>query len=323
MAKVCIVLATYNGEKYLPQMLDSLCAQTRPADLIIAVDDGSSDSTVQTLQSYASKLPLQIKALPQNTGHRKAFACALELAAPQLGESDLVALADQDDIWLPRKLEILENALSESVPAHGGNTPSMAYGDAQIIDSNGATIAESWMKTERLLPHLPIKSQLTGFTNVTGCLMMFKASLFPMVLPLPEGVPVHDQWITLCASVQGGYTFIDEAVIQHRIHGGNAIGKAEGHAWTEKLKTNLQWAKAVRDSKLYAQLEAKEKEFLDRFITYLDTRFCKKFSLGYLPWLLKNSKAINPHVHRAVGHLARSLFGAIGIPVATRFLGKR
>ena len=108
MAKIGIVLATYNGEKYLAQMLDSLVAQTRPADFIVAVDDGSKDNTPAILKSYQDRLPLQVTILEKNSGHRAAFSKALELAQPQLGENDMIALADQDDIWLPQKLQLLE-----------------------------------------------------------------------------------------------------------------------------------------------------------------------------------------------------------------------
>ena len=111
MAKIGIVLATYNGEKYLRQMLESLLAQTRPADFIVAVDDGSKDCTLEILKSYQDRLPLQISISPQNMGHRSAFSKSLELARPQLGDDDLIALADQDDVWLPQKLEILEKAI--------------------------------------------------------------------------------------------------------------------------------------------------------------------------------------------------------------------
>ena len=108
MAKICIVLATYNGEKYLSQMLDSLVAQTRPADLIVAVDDGSKDASVEILKNYQGKLPLQIEVHETNKGHRAAFSKALEAAQSQLQPNDLIALADQDDIWLPNKLDVLE-----------------------------------------------------------------------------------------------------------------------------------------------------------------------------------------------------------------------
>ena len=106
MARICVVLATYNGEKYLSKMLDSLVAQSRPADVIIAVDDGSKDSTCEILEKYRDTLPLQIEALPQNTGHRAAFSHALTLAQKFITEDDLIALADQDDVWQRDRLHV-------------------------------------------------------------------------------------------------------------------------------------------------------------------------------------------------------------------------
>lgn len=314
MPKICIVLATYNGEKYLAQMLDSLMEQSRPADLVIAVDDGSRDSSVQILNRYAQKLPMQITVLPQNTGHRSAFTKSLSLAAPQLDEGDFIALADQDDVWLPQKLELLEKAM---------NSFDMVYGDAQIIDANGNITAPSWRASEHLLEHLSVETQLTGFTNVTGCLMMFRASLLKSILPIPQNVPVHDQWITLCASVSQGYKAISEPVIQYRIHGNNAIGEAGNHTWQNKLLTNLQWSKAIRESNLYNSLNTAQRKFLNEFIIYLQKRFCKWLLPSQLPWLIRNSSKINPHVHSAFGHLTHALFGIVGVKFATHFLGKK
>lgn len=314
MAKVCIVLATYNGEKYLPQMLDSLLAQTRPADIIVAVDDGSKDSSVKILQDYAQKLPLQIHALPQNTGHRAAFSKALELARTQLGDDDLIALADQDDIWHPQKIEVLEMKIRDR---------DLVFGDAQVIDADGKTIANSWREMDRIPKHLSVKALLTGFTNVTGCMALFKAGLLANVLPIPDGVPVHDQWITLCAAVRGGYAPVSDKVIRYRIHGENAIGGAGGHSWTEKLRTNLQWAKAVHDSTLYARLNEDQKKFLDGYIAYMDARFQSALLPGRLPWLVRNSHYINPHVHGIFAHLTHAAFGSVGVKFATRFLGKK
>ena len=314
MAKVSIVLATYNGEKYLPQMLDSLLSQTRQADFIVAVDDGSKDSTVKILQDYAQKLPLQIHPLPQNTGHRAAFSKALELARTQLSDDDLIALADQDDIWHPQKIEVLERKI---------RTSDLVFGDAQVIDADGNTIADSWREMDRIPKHLSVKALLTGFTNVTGCMALFKAGLLAHVLPIPKGVPVHDQWITLCAAVHGGYIPVNDKVIRYRIHGANAIGGAGGHVWTEKLRTNLQWAKAVRESSLYDKFDADQKKFLDDYIAYMDARFQSGLLPGRLPWLVRNSHSINPHVHGIFAHLAHAAFGSVGVKFATRFLGKR
>lgn len=117
MAKIAVVLATYNGAQYLPQMLDSLVSQERRADIVIAVDDGSTDSTPTILRDYAEKLPLRIEILPKNTGHRAAFSAALEIARNTLDKDDLVALADQDDTWLPQKLSILEREMQSGEKA--------------------------------------------------------------------------------------------------------------------------------------------------------------------------------------------------------------
>ena len=152
MAKIGIVLATYNGEKYLTQMLDSLLAQTRPADFIVAVDDGSKDSTPEILKSYQDRLPLQISVSPQNMGHRSAFSKSLELARPQLGDDDLIALADQDDVWLPQKLEILEKAI-ETSDGHS-KKPDLVFGDAQVIDGEGKIIGKSWREMDGIPENL-------------------------------------------------------------------------------------------------------------------------------------------------------------------------
>jgi len=155
MSRIFIVLATYNGERFLSAFLDSLLKLTRQADSIIVIDDGSKDTTVSILKSYEGKLPLQIFCEEKNQGHRAAFAKGLEMAHKQARENDLIALADQDDIWLPQKLEILE--------AHIGNA-DLVFGDAEVIDSGGETIAESWREEGNILSHLSTETLLTGFT---------------------------------------------------------------------------------------------------------------------------------------------------------------
>ena len=105
--------------------------------------------------------------------------------------------------------------------------------------------------------------------------------------------------------------------------GRGADGGAGGHAWTEKLRTNLQWAKAVHDSTLYARLNEDQKKFLDGYIAYMDARFQSALLPGRLPWLVRNSHYINPHVHGIFAHLTHAAFGSVGVKFATRFLGKK
>lgn len=316
MAKIGIVLATYNGEKYLSQMLDSLVTQTRKADFIIAVDDGSKDNTPAILKSYQDRLPIKLTFLEKNSGHRAAFSKALELAQPQLYDNDLIALADQDDIWLPQKIETLEKEI-ESQKA------SLVFGDAQVIDAQGNIIEQSWRKLGSIQKKLSLKSLLTGFTNVTGCMTLFRAELLKRLLPIPEGVPVHDQWIALCASIENGIAAIDKPVIQYRIHDQNAIGIGHTHSWTGNLKLNLQWAKTIQGAAIYNSLSAEEKKFLNRYISYIQARLEKPFIPSYLFWVIRNMHSIYPHISNCTKFIPVIAYGILGAPIITRFGGKK
>lgn len=295
-------------------MLDSLVQQTRPTDVIIAVDDGSKDSTYEILESYKGKLPLEITRFENNKGHRAAFSTALEKAAALLDDDDLIFLADQDDIWDPNKLEIMSQKIGEN---------SMIFGDAEIIDSEGNIIEKSWRKKAGIVEYMGQQALLTGYTNVTGCMVAFKAGLLRTALPIPQDVPVHDQWITLCATAENGYAPIADKVIYYRIHESNAIGEGN-KTWSEKLQTNLQWAKAVRNSNLYEKLPKESSEFLNKFIQFLETRFSHAFlSPLWLPWIVKNARHIYPQVTKASQMIGRILFSFVGVSTAKKFFEKK
>ncbi len=312
--KICITLATYNGEKYLAQMLDSLVAQTKQADVIIAVDDGSKDSTYEILERYKDKLPLEITKFEKNRGHRASFSTALEKASKLLADDDLIFLADQDDIWLPNKLEVMSQKIDDN---------SMIFGDAEIIDGDGVVTDSSWRKKACIVEHLSQQALLTGYTSVTGCMVAFKARLLKTVLPIPQDVPVHDQWITLCATAENGYRAIADKVIQYRIHGNNAIGEGN-KTWSEKLQTNLQWAKAVRGSNLFEKLPDESRRFLDKFVQFLELRFSHAFlSPLWFVWIVRNARNIYPQVHSAPKMIARILFSFVGVSTAKKFFNKK
>ena len=315
MAKLCIVMATYNGEKYLSQMLDSLVNQTRPADSIIVVDDGSADSTVSILESYVDRLPLKIIKFEHNQGHRAAFSRALEEAQKILAENDYIALADQDDIWLPQKHELLIKEIES-------RDVDLVFGDAEVIDADGNKTADSWRALGQIPEHLSLQAIMTGFTNVTGCMVLFRASLLKDILPIPVAVPVHDQWITFCASARNGYASIKAPVIQYRIHGSNAIGLGHTHTWTGNLKLNLGWAKMLRETPHYQKLSATDQKFLNVYISYVESRLTKFILPGYLFWIIKNAKALYPHVSSKTAMLPRILYGIIGAKFAAKFMGR-
>lgn len=314
MAKICIVLATYNGEKYLSKMLDSLMVQNRAADLIFAVDDGSRDSSVQILESYKDRLPLQIYVSPQNQGHRAAFSKALELARPQLDSQDLIALADQDDVWLPTKLQELEQALAEC-------PETLTFGDAQIIDGQGNVTSQSWRQKALIQKNISIEQQIAGINNVTGCLCLFRAALLDLIMPIPEGVTVHDRWIAILAQKNGGVKAIDSAVVQYRIHGENAVGGAKALPMSKTLETQMSWAQTLLDNKERLFLTPKEIDFAEHLLKLTQQRLTKWVLPFELFWIFRNRKNLFLQ-GSLLQTFKRVAFTAIGLPLARKLWGK-
>ena len=317
MAKICIALATYNGEKYLSKMLDSIMAQTRKADLIIAVDDGSKDRTTQILEEYREKLPLQITILPQNGGHRAAFSKALEIAHTQLHENDLVALADQDDIWLPAKLETLEKAIE--APNKDGVKPTLVFGDAQIIDAKGAVIDKSWRNFAHICVDIPIKAHIAGTNNVTGCLSLFRASLLPIIVPIPQAVGVHDAWISLIAMKQGDIVPIDAAVAEYRLHENNSVGLGNKYNFDETCERQIAWTDFLAKNGQTLSLDDHELDFARKLNHYWVKRTKAPTLLSSLPFLIKNRAYLFPDPQT---RNRKILFSLLGAPAVHLLFGK-
>jgi glycosyltransferase involved in cell wall biosynthesis len=319
MAKIGVVLATYNGEKFLSEMLSSLVMQTRPADIIFVLDDASSDSSVQIVENFSSKLPIKLWKNSVNTGHRAAFSKILEIARAELLPSDLIALADQDDIWLPEKLEILEKAVFCSE----NKNPDLVFGDANVIDAKGQIISTSWRKEAKIIESLSLENLMTGYTNLTGCLSLFRVSLLDKVLPIPEDVFVHDQWIGFCAFLNNGYVAIKSPVIKYRLHDDNAIGIGAKHIWKEELCKNLKWSKLLLNQMESGKFEKKSVYFLKDYISYLENRLTRFFLPEYFMWAMKNSKHLYPHVRKPFKILLRSFISILGVPLLEKIKQKK
>jgi glycosyltransferase involved in cell wall biosynthesis len=121
---ISIVMATYNGEKYLREQVDSLLAQSYPTLEFIFVDDASSDSSVKILQEYAlSDTRIRLVTNPENQGLLATFETAIRAA-----KGEMIALSDQDDVWMPDKIRLLAGAIGSH---------SMIYADSALTDAAG------------------------------------------------------------------------------------------------------------------------------------------------------------------------------------------
>ena len=312
MSRICIVLATYNGERFQEEMLQSLVNQTRPADKVIAIDDASQDSSVSILESFQGKLPLEIFRQAQNGGHCKAFATGLEHAKQYAGPGDLIALADQDDIWKADKLEKLEKEI--------GNR-ALVFGDAEVIDKDGNVIRDSWRKEALIQKSIPFKAQIAGINNVTGCLSLFKAELLDMILPIPEGVTVHDRWVAMIAERNGGIKAIDDAVVQYRLHDSNAVGGKPAPAMSKTLEIQQRWLRMILENCERLSLTADEILFTKHLLNLSQKRMNRYFMPFEIPWVFANRKVLFEKVP-ALALTKKILFTVIGLPLAKRIWKK-
>jgi glycosyltransferase involved in cell wall biosynthesis len=224
---VSIVLATYNGEKYLREQLSSLFAQTYPLLEIIAVDDCSSDSTVAILREYAATHSiLKIYQNEVNLKHNRTFERGIMLA-----KGDCIAMCDQDDIWLPEKISaLMEQWKPESLLIHC---------DSEFIDADGKSMNQKISDIKNLQTYSTPIPFIIGNT-VAGHAAIFRRELIKSILPFPS-IVIHDWWMAFIAATQGPVQYVNQPLIRYRQHADNVIGaiKVKGQK-KKKDKSEVQ-----------------------------------------------------------------------------------
>ena len=263
--KVSVVVCTYNGEKYLRDQLQSILDQTRPPDEIIISDDGSADSTLEIIEEFASSSggpqpPVwRVETRAKPLGVSGNFASALTKA-----RGEFIALADQDDVWQPDRLE---KALAQF---HDGVL--LVHSGATLIDASGhatGTLMSALRLTSSERRNLLSGRALDALLRrnvVTGATTMIRSSLLEHALPIPEGW-VHDEWLALVAAAQGGVVFQEDPLIRYRQHGKNEIGasKTDYHEATRRLREKRSefFARKLRRNHGIAALLEKKPTWLD------------------------------------------------------------
>jgi glycosyltransferase involved in cell wall biosynthesis len=218
---VSIVMATYNGEKYIREQIESILNQDYANIEVIIVDDSSTDGTVIILEEYKnrdSRISLHLSSI--NKGVVATFEFGLSCA-----QGEFIALSDQDDIFDRRKISIMANEMQKNP------TFDMVVSDPRLIDGNGNVIAYSMWKYQKLHPcgGKPFR-QLLYANFGTGCACMLNKRLLKIAFPFPTDSIVHDWWLTVVATSEkgGGILIIDEQLMSYRQHGSNVIGASSG-----------------------------------------------------------------------------------------------
>ncbi len=219
MDKIDILMATYNGEKFLKEQIDSILNQTYSDFRLIISDDCSKDNTREILKEYEKKDErIKVYFQENNLGYVKNFEFLLTKV-----ENDIYMLSDQDDVWLPTKVEHTYNKLKET-------NSDLVFTDLEVVDEKLNILYPSfndYMKLSRKIKKYKGDYRLQYLYNcVTGCTLMSTKKFVDLILPLPidSKYAIHDTWIACTVANNGNVEYLDEKTIKYRQHGNNQVG---------------------------------------------------------------------------------------------------
>ena len=217
MITVCI--PTFNGEEYIGAQLESILVSPLIGEIIVS-DDGSEDQTIDVVKSFNDERVKVVEGPRQ--GLIKNYEYLFSIAA-----GDYIFLADQDDVWLPEKVEVMLEHLQDA---------DMVVCDCKVVDGQLNLLYPSFFALHHSGPGL-VRNLLRN--SYLGCCMAFRKQLLAYALPFPRALPIHDWWLGLIAEVFGKVTFIDRQLMLYRRHGGNVSATSERSQ--APLVTRLRW----------------------------------------------------------------------------------
>ena len=228
--KISVAMAAYNGEEYIEEQVKSILNQTRQIDELIISDDGSKDRTIEILKKINDKR-IKIVNGPRN-GIKKNFENAIKNTT-----GEIIFLADQDDIWEKDKVKIVLKNLK-------GDEVTLVVHNACIVDKDLKSInldSFGWRKSKAGVVKNVIKN------SYIGCCMAFKREVLKYILPIPDTIEMHDQWIGIINEKKCGKSlFIRDKLIKYRRHENNSSNMSH-HPISVMIKNRLNFVKALKE----------------------------------------------------------------------------
>ena len=223
---ISVAMATYNGEKYIKEQLDSILKQLNNNDEIIISDDGSTDNTINIINSYNDKRIRIIEG--PHKGVKQNFANAISNC-----KGKYIFLSDQDDIWLDYKVDTVLKVFETT------NCTCVVH-DAQVFDSNtNEVIMDSFFKFRNSKKGI-IKNILKN--SYIGCCMAIDKKIVDKIIPIPDDIEMHDQWIGIMCEKYGNSVFINDKLLKYRRHNNNQ-SKMNHYSLPKMIKNRITFIK--------------------------------------------------------------------------------
>jgi len=285
---VSVIMCTYNGSRFIDEQVASIVQQDYPNIEIIITDDCSTDDTYTKLLAWQEKDPrVTVIQNETNLGYNKNFEQAI-----QRGKGELIALSDQDDIWLPQKI-------SKEVAAFTSDDIVLVHNRSVRIENGHFDYNKAFLQH-----HFEGDDtrKLFFFNQVMGHDMLLRRSLVKHIVPIPP-LMSYDWWITVIATCYGRIVSVEDFLVHHRIHGSNNF--FSNNAASKKKELDL-----ADTLKLFAAIPALKpnaKAYLQELIPLLEQQTKEgkvSFNRSLFKFLYKHRRIIFGHKKRKLPELS-------------------
>ena len=278
MSTVAIVMAAYNGEKFISEQIDSILASSYQDFELYIYDDGSKDQTVSIIKEYEAQYPSKIHVYQNDTnlGLTANFLHALCRTT-----TDYIMFCDQDDYWKSNKIAVSLKRIRNMEAQSGKEIPMAVFTDAAVTNADLKVLKESFFASTHLnpgktdLPHILMENKLIG------CTTMVNGALRKVVQhhAFPTKAKYHDWWIALTAASMGRICFINERTLLYRQHSGNVVGGSSFLSYVgnriaalgrQRDELRMLFRQAEEFLSLYQELLAEDTQNIIRFFAELE-----------------------------------------------------
>ena len=257
---ISILLASYNGEKYIAEQIDSLLSQSCQDFKLYIYDDCSTDNTYSLITEYAVNHPDKI--IPARNQANSGGAGQNFINMMIAHNDDYIMLCDHDDIWLPGKVEITLAKMKDMEHKFGVSTPILVHTDLRVVNEKLQTISPSFKAAMNAdFKKTKLQNQIIQNT-LTGCTVMYNRALSELITETPRYMIMHDWWLMLVASAFGVITDIEVQTVLYRQHSANEIGAKDVRTLRYKVNKLLSYTEIRRAlNETYEQAQS----FLDAY----------------------------------------------------------
>ncbi len=274
---VSVVMCTYNGHAYLKDQIESILTQTYTHFELIISDDASIDGTRQILKQFENTDRVRIFYQESNLGIAANYSFVCSKA-----KGKFIAFSDQDDIWLPEKIEKLVASI--------GNSP-LVYSNSQLMDQNGKLLEVKLSDWKKMYSGEDSRGYFL-YSCVWGHGMLITRELLEKCLPIPKEIH-HDIWIVFQAFMNGGIKYLNETLTQYRQHPPGSVHDlqfSEGKGPEAKIKAykkKLAWLLLMKENE-----RKKYQPFYDKLYQLYELKQHRSYVFPLMSFMLKNRKAI-------------------------------